>query len=67
MRHGPFASPALSRTPDGSRIPIGGKTGSGDNRSEKFASSGAPHLVAAINRTASFVSWWETASSDDLG
>ena len=43
------------RTAGGKAIPIGGKTGSGDNRSEKFAANGALLSSRAINRTASFV------------
>jgi len=40
---------------DGKPIDIGGKTGSGDNRVEKFASSGAVLSSRAVSRTASFV------------
>ncbi len=40
---------------DGQVVMIGGKTGSGDNRSEKFASSGAMISSRAVSRTASFV------------
>jgi hypothetical protein len=40
---------------DGKPIPIGGKTGSGDNRFEKVAANGAVISSRAINRTASFV------------
>jgi len=40
---------------DGRIVTIGGKTGSGDNRSEKFASSGAMISSRAVSRTASFV------------
>jgi membrane peptidoglycan carboxypeptidase len=40
---------------NGQPIPIGGKTGSGDNRYEKVASNGAVISSRAINRTASFV------------
>ena len=43
------------RTASDKAIPIGGKTGSGDNRYEKFASNGALISSRAINRTASFV------------
>jgi membrane peptidoglycan carboxypeptidase len=43
------------RTAGGKTIPIGGKTGSGDNRYEKFAANGALISSRAINRTASFV------------
>lgn len=40
---------------EGKPIAIGGKTGSGDNRVEKFASSGAVLSSRAVSRTASFV------------
>jgi hypothetical protein len=43
------------RDAEGRAISIGGKTGSGDNRHEKFASSGALLSSRAVNRTASFV------------
>jgi membrane peptidoglycan carboxypeptidase len=43
------------RAEDGSLIAIGGKTGSGDNRHEKFSSSGALLSSRAVSRTASFV------------
>lgn len=39
----------------GGVIAIGGKTGSGDNRYEQFASDGSVTSSRAINRTASFV------------
>jgi hypothetical protein len=40
---------------EGHAIAIGGKTGSGDNRVEKFASNGAVISSRAVSRTASFV------------
>jgi membrane peptidoglycan carboxypeptidase len=40
---------------NGKTIPIGGKTGSGDNRVERFASNGALISSRAVSRTASFV------------
>ena len=40
---------------NGKPIPIGGKTGSGDNRIERVAANGATISSRAINRTASFV------------
>jgi membrane peptidoglycan carboxypeptidase len=40
---------------NGKSIPIGGKTGSGDNRVERFASNGAVISSRAVSRTASFV------------
>lgn len=39
----------------GRSVAVGGKTGSGDNRYEKFASDGSVLSSRAINRTASFV------------
>lgn len=39
----------------GDAIAIGGKTGSGDNRVERFASTGAVISSRAVSRTASFV------------
>ncbi len=41
--------------PDGQALRIGGKTGSGDNRFERFDSQGRLLSSRAINRTASFV------------
>jgi membrane peptidoglycan carboxypeptidase len=45
---------ALQHT-DAGDIPIGGKTGSGDNRFERFGSSGKLISSRVVNRTASFV------------
>lgn len=39
----------------GKRIPVGGKTGSGDNRVKKFDRSGRLISAVAVNRTATFV------------
>jgi cell division protein FtsI/penicillin-binding protein 2 len=41
--------------PDGTPVPVGGKTGSGDNRSKKFARGGYVVSSRAVNRTATFV------------
>ncbi len=41
--------------PDGTRIPVGGKTGTGDNRFETYARDGRPIASRAVNRTATFV------------
>jgi membrane peptidoglycan carboxypeptidase len=41
--------------PDGQSLPMGGKTGTGDNRSETFARGGGVVFSHAVNRTASFV------------
>ena len=41
--------------PDGAPIPIGGKTGSRDNRYQAFTSGGRVGASRSINRTASFV------------
>jgi membrane peptidoglycan carboxypeptidase len=41
--------------PDGTRIPVGGKTGTGDNRYETYARGGRPIASRAVNRTATFV------------
>jgi membrane peptidoglycan carboxypeptidase len=43
------------RDADGKIVAIGGKTGSGDNRVERFASNGAVISSRAVSRTASFV------------
>lgn len=43
------------RTASGKPIPVGGKTGSGDNRYETFSANGEVLTSRAINRTASFV------------
>ncbi|MFQ5600890.1 MAG: penicillin-binding transpeptidase domain-containing protein, partial [Candidatus Krumholzibacteriia bacterium] len=43
------------RRADGTPIPIGGKTGSGDNRFKRFAADGSLISSRPINRTASFV------------
>lgn len=40
---------------DGSTLPVGGKTGTGDNRFETFTPSGRVIESRAINRTATFV------------
>ena len=41
--------------PDGEKVPVGGKTGTGDNRFETYTSSGQVIDSRAINRTATFV------------
>jgi membrane peptidoglycan carboxypeptidase len=43
------------RGPDGSPIPLGGKTGSGDNRFETYAGGGQLVASRAVSRTAAFV------------
>jgi membrane peptidoglycan carboxypeptidase len=43
------------RRPDGEIIPIGGKTGSGDNRVERFGRGGQLKSSRVVSRTASFV------------
>jgi hypothetical protein len=43
------------RDAEGDAIAIGGKTGSGDNRVERFAATGAVISSRAVSRTASFV------------
>jgi membrane peptidoglycan carboxypeptidase len=40
---------------DGQPLPVGGKTGTGDNRFERYAASGALLSSRAVNRTATFV------------
>lgn len=40
--------------PDGTRVPAGGKTGSGDNRFKTFSRSGGVTSSRAVNRTATF-------------
>jgi hypothetical protein len=40
---------------DGTEVPIGGKTGSGDNRLKRFARGGGVIESKAVSRTASFV------------
>jgi membrane peptidoglycan carboxypeptidase len=42
------------RRPDGTPIPVGGKTGTGDNRSTTFDSRGNEIRSVAINRTSTF-------------
>jgi membrane peptidoglycan carboxypeptidase len=42
------------RDVDGSAIPIGGKTGSGDNRFETFSRDGMLRSARAVSRTAGF-------------
>ncbi len=42
------------RYPDGTPIPVGGKTGTGDNRSTTFDSRGNEIRSVAINRTSTF-------------
>jgi hypothetical protein len=41
--------------PDGTPVEVGGKTGTGDNRFERFAKGGAMIDSRVINRTAAFV------------
>jgi hypothetical protein len=41
--------------PDGAVIPVGGKTGTGDNRFKTFAPGGALISQRVVNRTATFV------------
>lgn len=41
--------------PDGTRLTVGGKTGTGDNRRESYGRGGRLLSSQAINRTASFV------------
>ncbi len=43
------------RTPDGTVLPIGGKTGTGNNQFKVFASGGRLLEARTINRTATFV------------
>ena len=43
------------KTPDGTTLAMGGKTGTGDNRIESFGSGGRILASKAINRTATFV------------
>ena len=43
------------RLPGGRVLPIGGKTGTGDNRSHEFEISGKPLGSRVVNRTAAFV------------
>ncbi len=43
------------RTPDGTVLPIGGKTGTGNNQFKVFASGGRLVEARTINRTATFV------------
>jgi membrane peptidoglycan carboxypeptidase len=43
------------KTPDGSVLTMGGKTGTGDNRIESFGAGGRVISSRAINRTATFV------------
>ncbi|MDM8523657.1 transglycosylase domain-containing protein [Desulfococcaceae bacterium HSG8] len=40
--------------PDGTPVPVGGKTGTGDNRYKEFTSSGEVISSKALNRTATF-------------
>ncbi|HWD59452.1 MAG TPA: transglycosylase domain-containing protein [Stellaceae bacterium] len=42
-------------TADGSALPVGGKTGTGDNRFDRFAAGGGIISSRAIDRTATFV------------
>lgn len=42
-------------TADGERIPVGGKTGTGDNRFDRFAPGGRLIESRAVDRTATFV------------
>ncbi len=41
--------------PDGSLLPVGGKTGTGDNRSSRFTAGGGMIESRALDRTATFV------------
>jgi hypothetical protein len=41
--------------PDGTILPIGGKTGTGDNRFKVFDAAGHPLGSRPVNRTATFV------------
>jgi membrane peptidoglycan carboxypeptidase len=41
--------------PDGNRIPVGGKTGTGDNRFDRYAPGGRLIESRAVDRTATFV------------
>jgi len=43
------------KTPDGKVIPVGGKTGTGDNRFETFGKGGQLISSRVVNRTATFV------------
>jgi hypothetical protein len=43
------------RDADGQPLPVGGKTGSGDNRLKVFSRGGEVISAEAVNRTASFV------------
>jgi len=45
------------RLPDGAIIPIGGKTGTGDNQFKVFGRGGYPITSHAVNRTAAFAFW----------
>ncbi|HTZ37397.1 MAG TPA: transglycosylase domain-containing protein [Stellaceae bacterium] len=41
--------------PDGSALPVGGKTGTGDNRFDRFGAGGGMISSRAVDRTATFV------------
>ena len=41
--------------PDGSSLPVGGKTGTGDNRFDRFGSGGRLISQRIVDRTATFV------------
>ena len=43
------------KLPDGAVLPIGGKTGTGDNRLEQFGPHGRLLVSQVVNRTAAFV------------
>ena len=43
------------RTPDGSLLPVGGKTGTGDNRYDRFGPGGRLISQRVVDRTATFV------------
>jgi hypothetical protein len=48
-------SRGVVRAPDGSVLPVGGKTGTGDNRYRVFASGGRLVESRPVNRTSTFV------------
>jgi hypothetical protein len=45
----------IYHNPDGSSLPVGGKTGTGDNRFDRFGSGGRLISQRVVDRTATFV------------
>ncbi len=50
-----YGAGGIFKNPDGTAIPVGGKTGTGDNRIEHYASNGSVIESKVRNRTATFV------------